>query len=88
MDKKEIKMSNAFMKPLKPSSELAKLVGEKSLPRTEVIKKIWVYIKEKNLQNPENKKNILLDEVMKPVFGGKDEITMFEIAKYISKHLS
>ena len=79
--------NSAFMKPMKISAELALVVGAGPMPRSEVVKKLWVYIKEKNLQNPANKRNILADDKLKPIFE-KDEVTMFEMTKLVSKHLS
>jgi chromatin remodeling complex protein RSC6 len=76
----------AFMKALKPSPELAVIVGTQPLPRTEVTKRIWDYIKARNLQNPANKRNVLCDEALRAVMG-KDEVTMFEMTKLISQHL-
>jgi len=76
------------MKPLKVSAELAAVVGEGPMPRSEVVKKIWVYIKGKNLQDPKNKRNIVADANLKKVFGGKDVVNMFEMTKLVSKHLS
>ena len=76
----------AFMKALTPSKELAAVVGTTPLPRTEVVKQLWVYIKKNNLQNPANKRNIKSDAKLKAVFG-KDEVTMFEMAGLIGKHL-
>ena len=81
------KANPAFMKALTPSASLADIVGVKPLPRTEVVSKIWVYIKKNNLQNPKNKRNILADEKLMKVFG-KKEVTMFELAGIIGKHLS
>lgn len=78
--------NSAFAKPLTPSSDLAAIVGSAPLPRTEVVKKLWEYIKKHNLQNPQNKRNILADDKLKPVFG-KDEVTMFEMTKLVSGHL-
>lgn len=78
--------NSAFMKALKPSAALAAVVGEKALPRTEVVSKLWEYIKQHNLQNPKNKRNIICDAKLKAVMG-KDEITMFEVAKLIGPHL-
>ncbi len=78
---------NAFMKPVKPSRELAAITGEAPLPRTEVVRKIWNHIKKNNLQNPKNKREILADDKLRPVFG-KDRVTMFEMNKHLSKHLS
>ena len=74
------------MKPLTPSSALAEVVGASALPRTEVVKKLWAYIKKHNLQNPNNKRNIKADAKLKAVFG-KNEVTMFEMTKLVSKHL-
>lgn len=79
--------SSAFMKDLKPSPQLAKIVGDKPLPRTEVTKRLWDYIKERNLQNPANKRNILCDDALKAVMG-KDEVTMFEMTGLVGQHLS
>lgn len=76
------------MKPLNISSELAAVVGEGPMPRSEVVKKLWVYIKENNLQDPANKRNINADENLKKVFGGKATVNMFEMTKLVSKHLS
>jgi chromatin remodeling complex protein RSC6 len=81
------KKNSAFMKALKPSPELAAIVGNAPLPRTEVTKRLWDYIKARNLQNPENKRNILCDEPLKAVMG-KDEVTMFEMTGLVGKHLS
>jgi chromatin remodeling complex protein RSC6 len=81
------KTTSAFAKPLRPSPALAVIVGADPLPRTEVTKKVWDYIKAKNLQNPSNKRNILCDAALKNVMG-KDEVTMFEMTALISKQLS
>ena len=81
------KGNSAFMKPLAPSPDLAKIVGPASLARTEVVKKLWQYIKKNNLQDPKNKRNIIADELLKPIFGGKNVVSMFEMTKLISKHL-
>jgi len=72
--------------PVTPSPELGAIVGTAALPRSEVISKVWVYIKEHNLQNPENKREILADEKLKKVFG-VDKCSMFEMNKYIAKHV-
>ena len=77
----------ALSKPLSLSPELEAVIGAGPLPRTEVVKKLWVYIKERDLQNPQNKRNILADEKLKAVFGGKSEVTMFEMTKLVSAHL-
>ncbi|KND51902.1 MAG: upstream activation factor subunit UAF30 [Parcubacteria bacterium C7867-001] len=78
----------ALSKPMKLSSELEAVIGAGPLPRSEVTKKIWVYIKKNDLQNPANKRNILADDKLKAVFGGKAEVTMFEMTKLVSAHLS
>ena len=82
------KPNAAFMKELTPSKELAAVVGEKPLPRTEVVKKLWVYIKKNGLQDQKNKRNINADDKLKAVFGGKTQVSMFEMTKLVSKHLS
>ncbi len=84
----EQKSNSAFMKPMNISAELAVIVGKGPIPRSEVVKKLWVYIKAHNLQDPKNKRNINADESLKKVFGGKAVVNMFEMAKLISKHLS
>ncbi len=84
--KKARKPNAAFMKALKPSDKLAAVVGAAALPRTQVVKKIWQYIKKHDLQNPKNRRNILADSKLKEIFG-KAEVTMFEMTKLISKHL-
>jgi chromatin remodeling complex protein RSC6 len=76
------------MRPLQPSNELAAVVGSSPLPRTEVVSKVWEYIKAKNLQNPENKREILADERLQAIFGGKDKVSMFEMNKQLAQHLS
>ncbi len=78
----------AFMKALTPSPELAAVVGDKPLPRTEVVKKLWVYIKKNGLQDAKNKRNINADDKLKAVFGGKKTVSMFEMTSLVSKHLS
>ncbi len=82
------KATSAFMKPMTISDELALVVGKGPMPRSEVVKKLWEYIKKHDLQNPANKRNILADENLKAIFGGKGEVTMFEMTKLVSKHLS
>lgn len=77
----------ALMKPYNFSAELTAVIGPGPEPRGQVMKKIWDYIKEHNLQNPNNKRNIIADEKLLPLFGGKAEVTMFEMAKLISAHL-
>ena len=82
------KTNSAFMKPLNISPELAIVVGAGPMPRSEVVKKLWGYIKKNNLQDQANKRNINADENLKKVFGGKATVNMFEMTKLISKHLS
>jgi chromatin remodeling complex protein RSC6 len=82
------KANSAFMKPMTISDELAPVVGKGPMPRSEVVKKIWVYIKKHDLQDPKNKRNINADENLKKVFGGKAMVNMFEMTKLVSKHLS
>ena len=84
----EQKSNSAFMKPMNISAELAVIVGNGPMPRSEVVKKLWVYIKGHELQDPKNKRNINADESLKKVFGGKEVVNMFEMTKLISKHLS
>jgi len=81
------KPNAAFMKALTPSAELAAVVGDKALPRTEVTKKLWDYIKKNKLQDSVNKRNINADDKLKPVFGGKKQVSMFEMTKLVSAHL-
>ncbi len=76
------------MKPLNVSSELAAVVGQGPMPRSEVVKAIWAYIKKNNLQDPKNKRNINADANLKKVFDGKAVVNMFEMTKLVSKHLS
>lgn len=82
------KANPALLKPMELSAELEAVVGKGPMPRSEVVKQLWVYIKKHDLQNPENKRNILADEKLKPLFGGKGEVTMFEMTKLISPHIS
>jgi len=84
----EQKSNSAFMKPMNISAELAVIVGKGPMPRSEVVKKLWVYIKENNLQDPKNKRNINADASLKKVFDGKGVVNMFEMTKLVSKHLS
>jgi chromatin remodeling complex protein RSC6 len=82
-------MANAaFMKPMKVSAELAAVVGEGSMPRTEVTKKLWEYIKAHGLQDSQNKRMINPDDKLAAVFGSKSQVSMFEMTKLVSKHLS
>ncbi|MHB9019882.1 MAG: SWIB/MDM2 domain-containing protein [Minisyncoccota bacterium] len=82
------KVNSAFMKPMTISADLAVVVGKGPMPRSEVVKKLWVYIKGKKLQDEKNKRNINADEALKKVFGGKAVVNMFEMTKLVSKHLS
>ena len=82
------KANSAFMKPLTVSAELAAVVGKGPMPRSEVVKALWVYIKKHDLQDPKNKRNIVADEALKKVFGGKAVVNMFEMTKLVSKHLT
>ena len=76
------------MKPMKLSEELEAVVGKGPMPRSEVVKKLWVYIKKEDLQDQKNKRNINPDEKLNKVFGGKGTVSMFEMTKLVSKHLS
>ncbi len=82
------KANSAFMKPMTVSAELAVVIGKGPMPRSEVVKKLWVYIKKNNLQDQANKRNINADASLKVVFGGKAVVNMFEMTKLVSKHLS
>ena len=81
------KPNAAFMKPMQPSAALSEVVGSKPIPRTEVTKKLWAYIKKNKLQDAKNRRNIKADENLKAVFGGKAVVNMFEMTKLVSKHL-
>ena len=81
------KANAAFMKPLQPSSALSEVVGSKAIPRTQVVKKLWDYIKKNDLQDKKNRRNINADAKLKPIFG-KAQVSMFEMTKLVSKHLS
>lgn len=81
------KPSAAFMKAMTPSAALSAVVGSKPLPRTEVTKKLWAYIKKNNLQDKKNRRNINADASLKAVFGGKGTVNMFEMTKLVNKHL-
>ena len=80
--------NSAFMKPMTISADLAAVIGAGPMPRSEVVKKLWEYIKANNLQDPANKRNINADAKLKKVFGGKDTVNMFEMTKLVSAHLS
>jgi chromatin remodeling complex protein RSC6 len=81
------KPNAAFMKPVQPSATLAEVVGSKPIPRTEVTKKLWAYIKKNGLQDQKNKRMIKADSALKAVFGGKSTVNMFEMTKLVGKHL-
>ena len=81
------KPNAAFMKPMSPSSTLAAVIGSNAMPRTEVTKKIWAYIKRNGLQDKKNKRMINADDKLKPVFAGKSQVSMFEMTKLVNKHL-
>jgi upstream activation factor subunit UAF30 len=78
----------AFMKPMNISPQLAEVIGKNPMPRTQVVKSVWDYIKKNNLQDPNNKRMIKADDKLKKVFDGKNEVNMFEMTKLISRHLS
>lgn len=80
------KPNAAFMKPLTPSSALAEVIGSTPIPRTQVVKKLWAYIKKHDLQDSKNRRNINADSKLKPIFG-KNTVSMFEMTKLVSKHL-
>jgi chromatin remodeling complex protein RSC6 len=77
----------AFMAPVTPSEELAEVVGNKPIPRTEVTKRLWAYIKRNKLQDQKNRRMIKADDTLRPVFGGKAQVNMFEMTKLVSRHL-
>ena len=87
MATKKRKPSAAFMKPMKPSAALGEVIGDQAMPRTEVTKKLWAYIKRKKLQDSKNRRMINADDALKVVFGGKKQVSMFEMTKLVSKHL-
>ena len=81
------KPNAAFMKPVTPDAKLAEVVGSKAMPRTEVTKKLWAYIKKNGLQDKKNKRNINADDALKAVFNGNGTVNMFEMTKLVSRHL-
>ena len=81
------KANAAFMRPVQPSAELAEIVGSKPIPRTEVTKKLWAYIKKNGLQDKKNRRMINADDNLKQVFGGKTSVSMFDMTKLVSRHL-
>ena len=82
------KPNPALMKPLQPSTELAAVVGSSPLPRPEVVSRMWEYIKVHQLQNPQNKREILADDKLQAIFAGKSKVSMFEMNKHLAQHLS
>jgi upstream activation factor subunit UAF30 len=82
------KPNAAFMKAMQPSAALAKIVGDKPLPRTEVVKKLWQYVKKKDLQDKKERRNINADDLLRDVFGGKKTVSMFEMTKLVNDNLS
>jgi len=84
---KKRKPNPAFMRPMTPSAALGAVIGTNAMPRTEVTKKIWGYIKRNSLQDKKNKRMINADDKLKPVFGGKAQVSMFEMTKLVNKHL-
>jgi upstream activation factor subunit UAF30 len=84
---KKRKPNPAFMRPMTPSASLGAVIGTNAMPRTEVTKKIWGYIKRNSLQDKKNKRMINADDKLKPVFGGKAQVSMFEMTKLVNKHL-
>jgi upstream activation factor subunit UAF30 len=82
------KPNAAFMKPVTPSAALAEVVGAKPMPRTEVTKKLWAYIKRNGLQDSRNRRAINADDKLRPVFGGKSQVSMFDMTKLVNRHLS
>ena len=87
MAAKKRKPNAAFMKPMQPDAALGQVVGTKAIPRTEVTKKIWSYIKRNGLQDKKKRTMINADDKLKPVFGGKKQVTMFEMTKLVNRHL-
>ena len=77
----------AFMRPMQPDAALAAVVGSSPIPRTEITKKLWAYIKRNNLQDAKMRRNINADDKLKPVFGGKGQVSMFEMTKLVNKHI-
>ena len=81
------KPNPAFMKPMTPSAQLASVVGANAMPRTEVTKKLWQYIKRKGLQDSKNRRMINADDNLRPIFGGKGQVSMFDMTKMVNRHL-
>ena len=87
MAKSKRKPNAAFMKPVQPDAALSEVVGSKAIPRTEVTKKLWAYIKKNGLQDKKNRRMINADDALKPIFGGKASVSMFDMTKLVGKHL-
>ncbi len=85
---KKRKANAAFMRPLTLSPELGAVIGSKTIPRPQVVKKLWAYIKKHDLQDPKNRRNIIADAKLKAVFGGRKSVDMFQMTKLVSKHLT
>jgi chromatin remodeling complex protein RSC6 len=81
------KAGGGLARPVQPSADLAAITGSSPLPRSQVVSKIWDHIRKNNLQNPQNKREIMADDKLKKVFGGKDRVSMFEMNKHLSNHL-
>lgn len=81
------KPNKAFMKPLQPDAALAEVIGSKPMPRTEITKRLWAYIKKKGLQDTKNRRNINADAALQKVFNGKSKVNMFEMTKLVAKHI-
>jgi chromatin remodeling complex protein RSC6 len=81
------KAGGGLARPVQPSADLAKICGSQPLPRSEVVSKVWDHIRKNKLQNPQNKREIVADATLKPIFGGKDRVSMFEMNKHLSNHL-
>ena len=80
--------NSAFMKPMQPSASLAKVVGDSPIPRSEITKRVWAYIKKKGLQDAKDRRSINADDVLGPVLDGRKKVTMFELTKHVNNHLS
>ena len=81
------KAGGGLARPVQPSADLAQITGSAPLPRSQVVSKVWDHIRKNNLQNPQNKREIMADDKLKKVFGGKDRVSMFEMNKHLSNHL-
>ncbi len=81
------KVNPALMQPVQPDEVLGAVVGSKPMPRSEITKKLWAYIKKNGLQDTKNRRNINADDLLKPVFGGKAQVSMFEMTKLVSQHI-